>query len=312
MFASLFPEKTNALVLEGVVYDGWDGVFSGRTLPSLIQKFYDSFKPEVKTRLNALVEENKFSPFWLPMTTKAFLMQSGNYQLSLFKDAIEEAVVRRSLDKESDVGAVFKEMASALPSPSFSAAEMERMTKWFLLRELQDPCKTLKDSDDLNQLLMIKEFNASVPNVSQMYRLRKGKIETVAGVNYSSYINKFTEIQQTPYSASLYPVSVPTFYIQGTYDGATPAPGASMHFKNSAKGPSQLLFFKKSSHMPFGLAIQLQDQADTHWKALQETFASFLSGKPITCETKSALEHQYRGVEIAIATKGFDAKIKCN
>ena len=74
---------------------------------------------------------------------------------------------------------------------------------------------------------------------------------------------------------------------------------------------SQLLFFKGSSHMPFGLSIFGMDKAEEQWKDLQDTFAQMLGGEPITCKVATQLEKRYSNINLAIATKGFSNELKC-
>jgi proline iminopeptidase len=311
VFAHLFPERTNSLVLEGVVYDGWNGVMGGKNISGQIQKYYDSFSAEIKTRINELIESKKISEFWFPMIVRGFMMQYGSYYLPLFKEAIHEALIIRKLETDQEIGMVFGELSAKTFSSGITPEAQASALKWFKLMEHNDKCKTIADSEDLNHLLMLKEFDAGLDNVYSVFSLKGGKITPVPHSNYAPFLNDFTNMTFSSYSASDYKVKVPTFYIQGTADGATAAPGASLHFKNAAVGPAQLLFFRGSSHMPFGLAIFGMDEAELHWQELQNIFAQFLKGEPMTCDTKDRLEKTYQFIDLVSATKGFGTNFKC-
>lgn len=311
-FASLFPERTRALVLEGVVYNGWNGVMSGPNNTFTIQKFYDSLSSSAKDRLDQLVEQKKIPEYWLPMATRNFMMSYGTTLFPLFKEAIEEALIHRQKETMDEVSEVFSELAAKRPSSEYTETEKARVLKWVTLQHQEDPCRKINDSDDLNHLLMLKEFDASHPNVSSLLTMRGRKIAIMPGSNYAYFGNKFHNMTTTSYTASQYKVKVPTFYIQGTADGATPAPGASLHYRNSAVGPAQLLFFKGSSHMPFGLAINSINRAEENWHELRDAFVGFLNGQPLDCNAKKILETKYQHIDLAIATKGFAQTIKCH
>lgn len=311
IFAHLFPERTTALILEGVVYDGWNGVMGGKNIPGQIQKYYDSFSSELKTRINELIETKKISAFWFPMMVRGFMMQYGSYYLPLFKEAIHEALIVRKLDSDQAIGMVYGELSAKAFSAGITPEAQANALKWYKLMEHNDKCKTIADSDDLNHLLMLKEFDAGLDNVYSVFSLNNGKITPVPHSNYAPFLNDFTNMTFSSYSASNYKVKVPTFYIQGTADGATAAPGASLHYKNAAIGPAQILFFKGSSHMPFGLAIFGMDEAELHWQELQKVFVQFLRGEPLACAVQEQLQKTYQFIDVVSATKGFETNFKC-
>ena len=311
IFASLFPERTTSVILEGVVYDGWNGVMSGRNLMRQIQKIFDVLPVELKTRLDQLIHSKKIDALWFPMTIRGLMAQYGMLQIEIFKKALYEALIVRKLNSEQSVEEVFDEFVSKQLLGRYSVTETQRMLKWYRLLRSSDRCRSLVDSDDLNHLLMLKEFDAGLQNVSASLALRNGKIVVVPGDNYASYLGQFTNMAFSSYSALQYPVTVPIFYLQGTADGATPAPGATYHFKYSARGPAQLLFFRRSGHTPFGITLSMMDRAEEKWQDLQKIFAQFLEGKPISCDVVNFLEKSYPVIDLAIATKGFPESPRC-
>jgi proline iminopeptidase len=305
IFASLFPERTNSLVLEGVVYNGWNGVMGGRNVRYQIQKFYNSLSSDLKDRIDYLIHTKSLDEYWFPMMVMSFMMESGTSQFSQFNEAMEEALVKRNLNSDQDVSHAFAELSAKLPVKNRTKEASEILIKWYKLLNKRDHCQNLVDSDDVNRLLMLKEFDAGLPHVTSVYALKNREIVPVPGVNYASDLKIFNHMEFSSYSANQYPVQVPTFYIQGTADGATPAPGAALHYKNAAKGPAQLLYFRKSGHMPFSQALFELNEAEYNWQSLQNVFANLLNSGPFTCQAKSEVENQFPSISISLASKNF-------
>jgi proline iminopeptidase len=306
IFGHLFPKRTTAIVLDGVVFNGWLGVAAGHTLPNLIQAFIDDLPKETRAKMVAAIDSYQLDPGMIPSLVQASMQGAGALGLSTLRKMLIEVFNESAPTSES----IWYGLATRAPNPEIEFAASltpelrERVQKWHSLIGAADPAHQVMDSGDVSRLLMVKEFDAGNARAAFMTTMRNGKIVRQEGTNYAGYMPAFTNLKPWSYSADQFPVSVPIFYIQGTHDGATAAPGATLHYKHVAKGRSQILVFRGHGHLP--IQSLLRSSGDSkNWPILGSMFASLLRGEPIGPDLKSSLEKQFPAMKLASALKGF-------
>ena len=301
IFGSLFPERTTSVILEGVVYDGDKAIFQDMYRAKIIQNYFSSLPIELKSRIQSLIENKQMTPYQLPGTLMAILMMYGQDMLSFYTKVLNLALVERQGSTQVDLAKAWGDLSTQLfPAKKSYSIDAPKMS--------DDKCFKIEDSNDVNQILMIKEFGAAEKTTFTTFALNNGKIEAVPNSGYKkseAYINWPEKLSF--YSAKNYPVKVPLFYLQGTYDGATPSPGAVYHFKNTPQDKSQLFLFAGSPHMPTGKIINDMNDLEIEWKPLQQLFKSLLDGIPVSCQTVDQINKFYPTARMSSAGKnGID------
>lgn len=297
IFASLFPDRTTSVVLEGVVYDGDKVIYQDLHRIKILQKYYDSLSENLKTKIETLINEKKLTEYELPGTLMAILMMYGEDMLPFYTKVLNRALIENEFKSKADLVKAWGEISNETfpPKKSYSIIPPKLSN---------DICYKIEDSSDVNQILMIKEFGASELTSFTTFTLKNRKIEPLP---HSGYIKSDTyknwPESKVYYTAKNYPVKTPLFYLQGTFDGATPVTGATLHFKITPQSNSQLFLFSGSPHMPTGKIINDMNDLETEWKPLQKFFQSLLDGNGLSCEQVNLINKTYPTARMSSAGK---------
>ena len=297
IFASMFPDRTLSVVLEGVVFDGDKTIYQDLHRIKILQRYYDSLPENIKAKIENLIAEKKLTEYEIPGTLMAILMAYGEDLLPFYTKVLNRALIENNFTSKADLvkawADISNELFPAKKSYSFVPPKLSN-----------DICYKIEDSTDVNQILMIKEFGASELTSFTTFTLKDRKIEPLL---HSGYVksDKYKNWPTTNcyYSAKNYPVKTPLFYLQGTYDGATPATGAILHFKNTPQSKSQLFLFSGSPHMPTGKIMSDMNDMATEWVPLQAFFISLLDGNGLSCDQVDNLNKTYPTARMSSAGK---------
>lgn len=239
IFASLFPETTRAVVLEGVVYQGNDELWQAPHRRKILQRLINSLTPEDQSRLAAFGPKYSLPEEWFSVMTRSMMMDNGS--------------IERLKEKILDLKDIEKEKALA------------KMLKAELVDKVNPNPYPLLDSDStVYAMIGCKELSLGDPGSYPLDLLKKSTL-VPGSENLSKYYCDPLKIRESKkYSALDYPVKVPITYFQGAWDGATQAPFAVWHYKYAAQGPAQLLIMPKGGHNPnlsllyFSSMVQLE------------------------------------------------------
>lgn len=273
IYASLFPEHTRAVLLEGVVYDNWAehgvSVYISRILNRhLMEKLSLAGRKNLDFiqyhgRLSRLVFQSMYF-----MGTRHFerivrFLDSLQLDSDLSRATLERLVetngaeadenliqhLRATLDRivatfiELVTEAVVEDLNIALDNTLERArirASVSRMLK-------QDSASAFDDLTVFGMLLHresgvalgFKELHFNEQTGFFPQRAQRDLPEEVSGL-----------LRSLAYRAQDYPLRVPTYYFQGLHDPATNGPQAIRHYKNVAQGPKHLFLFKADGHSP--------------------------------------------------------------
>ncbi|WP_413586952.1 alpha/beta fold hydrolase [Bdellovibrio sp. HCB274] len=232
IFASLFPEYTTALVLEGVVYGPTtEFEYKNDHLIRLYQRCYDLLSPGAKDLVNKI---STGEPSWFTSTLNSAMSGSGKQGC---------AITSSVLDKLSSAG-VSKENALR----SFQ----EELGRRYSGIKIEYNELTYQFNSEINDITYAKEFgNGSDKDYSKIV-LVDGLVQRVAAKN-SSYAASAKEYgisydKSAYYWAHKYPVKVPVSYLIGYYDTFTMMPGALEHFRKVPKGFAQAVIAMEFGH----------------------------------------------------------------
>ncbi len=251
IFASLFPELTKAVVLEGTVYNGNEDLWSASHRQKILQIYFNQLPTELKTKIFRYSNHPEANPAWFSRMAQRFMYSSDfkkiftDYLTELLSKSEEELLPE--VKRENDIDLKYT------GSPFFS--------EYFFL---QIACKELSGQSPYASFGFIFKDEKLIPAEN---------IKTAHGCNE---LGIGPELIKT-YTALNYPISAPVTYFQGTMDGATVAPHAVWHFKNVAKNAAQLFLSKNTGHGPM-FELLIDQSLDDHQTALELTKTA-LNGK---------------------------------
>ena len=248
IYANLFPERTTAVVLEGVMFDG-KTIEESRAIPFGLRKMYKSL-PE-PTRL----------------AMKSYFTKEKAYGLGLYQIARMLMYSNRGLDQmQSALTMLFPSPEGILRQQADQIFDVNLFNNAFFDNDRIDAVDMAS-----NKLIQCQEFPSFVKTVPVFYTDETGKFHEFEEEEISKVMGAIEDtcalLKATAnkyYSADRYPILAPVTYYQGNWDGATMAPGAVKHFKKTPKTKAQLFIAKKGGHTPNlalilkGSALQLQ------------------------------------------------------
>ncbi len=233
IFGSLFPENTENVILEGVIFDGTVKLWNAQHRIALLQKYFD--KLDVITKENILKYSQNpqvFSGWFSKMAQRH--MYSADFQKALDDSLNNIFNANLSLSDEQRKN----EIIGKLKLYSNTNAGDGSDTIYFSPTMFNFiGCKELQSQDDYST------FYAVFNDKNKLVPYKKDS-------NITNYCEKLNITKQTTYSALDYPIQVPVYYFQGTTDGATTVENAIWHYKQSAKGHAKLILAKNAGHAP--------------------------------------------------------------
>ena len=272
IYASLFPNTTKALVLEGILFSGFEFLFKDVFHIELIQTYLNGLNPAIRERIVSLSDDKHIPKMWFPGTVRAYLGAGGDYALTGLDLSIAKAF-RPDIADEN----VMAEYQRAISADS-SADEGYKPG-------------AIADDELVNPMIHCKEFGATMKTISDFDVLDKGKVQPGP---YNSYTVQrcpelgFNDERASTYVASNYPTNVPVTYFQGGWDGATFPIGAVKHQQTVPQGKSQLMILERAGHMPTGqIFVGSLDDPSVKPQAtiLRDMFIAALNGDDITDAT---------------------------
>lgn len=95
--------------------------------------------------------------------------------------------------------------------------------------------------------------------------------------------------KMTPYDYTKHKLIMPTYYFQGSHDGATGAEGALNHWRSNAKDTGYFMLMQKGGHNPYLSMVRVSaDEKDQELVEIQKAnfglFVNAVEAKPITRE----------------------------
>ena len=224
IFASLFPERTNSLVIEGVIYKADHTLWNSEIKKRLIQNFFDQQPKEVQDKILALNSLGILPSTWF--SKLAGMVLYLNNGVDIFPTFFENII---SMDQDSLVSFVSNFYPKESVAEDFSFGDV--MMGMIGCQEISMNDKTLSLDLEFSEreLIYAKKstdfFERCVPL-------------------------KLTENNSEHFYALKYPVSVNTYYFLGENDGATDLDQGMNHFKNVPKAKKSLILLEKGGHLP--------------------------------------------------------------
>lgn len=234
IFASQFPQVTRSLILEGVVFDGNEELWSNSHRRKLLNSFYRDLSDEQKEKIQKFTQREDVPDTWLGAIAQS-TMYSKNYHANLIEEL--NKFIDQFDTKEADKSILDRESYLLTESMYFGGYFFNHIA-----------CKELSRMNPHSNFgsILTKE-GKFVPSTS-----------TDGSVCLT--LKNFTTGKIRIYSAKNYPVRVPTTYFQGTTDGATAIPNAIHHYEQSAKGNAQLIVVTNEGHGPMAMCLARREE----------------------------------------------------
>ncbi len=224
IFASIFPQYTSSLIIEGVIYEGGKTLWSSEVKQYELQHFFDALPKDKQDRIITLSTNGFFPANWY--SKLGGMMLYMNNGMETFKEFLDNTLSMDDETLKSFVGNFYPEEK---PEDEFNFGDV---TMGMI------GCQEISMNDPSVSLTLIFEGRKLIydqNNIDREQRCKPLHLENVK-TNY--------------YKATNYPVTVPAFYLLGETDGATDLNQGMNHFKNVAKGQKTMLLMKKGGHLP--------------------------------------------------------------
>lgn len=231
IFGSLFPEYSRNVILEGVVFDGKSRLWYSNHRINLMQKYFDKLDESMKEKILKYSQHPNVFEGWFSSLAQP-LMYSSNFENAL----------------TSKLSEIFTQ-DSSISAEEFDKYIVERL-KMYSYNSASDFNDMIYFSPAMFNFIACKELDAE-HELSSFFSIFNENQKLIPYVKNSSQLNVCKNLnisQSKTYSAIDYPLHVPTYYFQGTTDGATTADFAIWHYKESAKQNAQIVLAKKVGH----------------------------------------------------------------
>ena len=228
IYASKFASHVSAVVLEGVLYNGAADLWMTPRSIKMIQDYYDHLDSETQARVSKFSAADQPSRDWFSQLVRYASMSSEMYKLA--DEMLKEKLF--ALEQNSE----FWNGQTVIPD--YDSTEY---------------------SAYMYQHTACQELGIGSGNAALGAELRNGKFTPYVDpeIRHQCLLIPGMEARlNRTYEASLYPLTVPVTYFQGTADGLTDPIGAMKHFKKVACAKTQLVYVVGGGHGPIASCLQ--------------------------------------------------------
>ncbi|MFP5519382.1 MAG: alpha/beta fold hydrolase [Bdellovibrionia bacterium] len=222
IYAHLYPERTQALLLEGVIRSGGSHLWSNSRRREMQEQVLRRLTVPELNVVTGLAAKLKIDPTWFGVKSRQYLSANGGAEIFIH--------YLRSLNSPSVQRQLKKEMLKVRTSQAF----------YYLYKEEQ-----------VFAQIGCRELGLAVAESSDLEALSQtGLIYEMPGSAQQRYCSTLGVIENNPYNAYNYPIRVPTYYFHGRDDVILPFEEAERHFNEVARGRAYLLIHDKGGHTP--------------------------------------------------------------
>lgn len=260
MYASLFPEATRSLILEGVVFEGGSALWEAPHRRKRLQKMLNTLPASVQERMADIHSLHGVPDTWFARLARTALM---------YNDGIAK-LKERMLSLETEKG--FKDLLNEVKS---------------MYAPITYTPHVLFASNNIPYLMVsCQELGLESSDVSIYDALIEGVLTDKTDEETAALCRRLRAYGVRLYRADKYPVKVPVTYFQGSDDGATAAPESVRHYKNVPQGPKQIAILVRGGHNP---NLELMSQENPFQKVL---FTQAFRGQRLGAEPFRQLKEQ--------------------
>ena len=236
MYAHFFPQHTRSLILEGVVSGGWDAYSDDKFSIHLFQRYFDSLPSAIRKIILSETIGYVMKPSWLPSVIRSFIDSFGT---------------ESGLNRLTEIFQQSLELVRNGKAVTFKSAMNEVVQKPTVVPAIHASPLNYYTDDFVTAVLDVKEFAADKQE-STRDLIFDGWHFKKAPYNFFANVVKRYQLPsgENIYRASEYPVTIPTYYFQGTRDVRTIPWQAVQHWKTVPQNQSYLLLLREGGHIP--------------------------------------------------------------
>lgn len=227
IFASLHPEMTEKLILEGIIYKGDIGIWKSEIKRRKLQETFDSLSHDQQERIISLSDSGKLPATWFSVVgTMMSYLDNGSI---LYRDFLKNVL---PMDDENLIPFIhtfymqkgFKDIS---PLHSNDGEVVFGMLT----------CKELSGLEDFSD--------------SSLYFDKDRKLIWTTESDFKSrYCNPLGVQKKETIDLTNFPVKVPVIYLEGEFDGATDLTQAKLHARYVSKSKKTFYMLSKGGHLP--------------------------------------------------------------
>lgn len=233
IFASKYPQRTQSLLLEGVVFKADASLWISPRKVQYMQDFFDNLTKEKQERILSFSERADVPKTWFSFIARMSL-SVGNFQNGL-TDFLESTLFAADSSEASDA-AVASMFTSMVPKADTTT-----------------PAEEKGYGEVTMGMIACQEMNMANPMLSHLLLFKDGRL--VPDRNNTERTSMCDPLglahnQNNFYSVEKYPINVPVTYFLGEYDPATSLDQGLSHFKNAQSQNKQALIMLGGGHTP--------------------------------------------------------------
>lgn len=261
VYASLFPQNIEVLLLEGIVHKGGADFWYSAARKKLIEKTIKQLPPTYQQKI--------LSP------------EPYNINSMWFSQALLDSLPQ-GFDKEIFLKRVDSSLKSHLKSSfTYVPHEREDLTPYF--------------SRNAHLILSCKELGADLYSPTRLFIFDGVGFNNFKEHSYKDICTEWP-IKKDLFSAEKFPIKVPTFYFQGEYDYLTLWEDAQSHFKLNKSSTKFFLTLKSGGHNPLSLSLNEFNAKNPLQPIYQELIENIIQHKIIPqplLEKSKALKQEW-------------------
>jgi proline iminopeptidase len=225
IFASLFKTYTNALIIEGVIYEGNETLWHSSIKKNLLQKFFNELKYSTQNKIIELSNSGKVPASWFSKIGSMMLyMNNGMETYKTFIDSILAMEENQMYDFINN----FYPKEKMAEDYTFGDVMMGMIG-----------CQEISMNNP--ELSLTLTFNNSFRLFYDKNNIDRNERCLPLGLG---------NFNRPHYRSTNYPVYAPVFYFLGEHDGATDLHQGMNHYRNTAKAQKSLVILKSGGHLP--------------------------------------------------------------
>lgn len=229
IFASRYPELTRSVILEGVILNGSELLWSAPHRLKLINKYLKELKPDLAQLIRKFSDHPESPRYWFSLMAQQAMYQE-NFK-NILNTMLENVLVKQETDSsdENYEKRVIGILQAWFPEKKSNEDYLQYSNKMFNMIA----CEELSGQSEK------AHFKAFLNSAFQL------ELVTLKNENNCAFIP-----EQKTYDSQNYPIQAPVYYFQGTEDGATTADFAVRHFKQVPQNKAFLVLAKAQGHLP--------------------------------------------------------------
>lgn len=246
-FAHLFPERTEKLILEGIIGSGGVGIWNSERRKNNLQVTFDNLNHENREKILAYSRSGKLPTNWYSVIGTMMSYLDNGFEI--YKDFIANIL---AMDKESFIPFVknFYANKGFTNIDPLDSSDGEVVFGMITCQELNglDSKSSFYLNFNSENLLYWDHDNST----KKQYCDHLNIIKPLPSKNLTEIFNS--------------KIHVPIIYLVGENDGATDLDEALIHLKNRAAGPYVFYVLEKGGHLPNLTALK----DDRHCHTLED------------------------------------------